>query len=373
MKLQIIAITLFCILLLGNCCEEVTGPIPDRHEWMPVPEFVGLEIRFTYQHNGALYIAARDPAKDYPDENTGFIFKTTDGENWEKIGSFPYVVGPMTARDDTLYIIGGRENHDNYIYAYTEGIGWWQKYVRPIWVFDAIESNDMIFYNGYLYVMQGWGYRQTFRFNPDGSYVEIYPYAGSNSGMKFAKIIKDNNEILYIRPIFGSNLYNIMLFENEIFIPIYEGLEEKQRYGLQNSFAVRNDTLFTGVKNPSSIYVLVNNIFYPYTDSMPYSINANLFSPPLKTVPLCIALGKDKLYVGTVPVGVLEWSKEQGWKKISDGLFKLGTGEYEKIEDLYQPVIFLEFINNRLFAGYGEPPYSQYGCPVKGLFKKIIN
>lgn len=278
-------------------------------------------------------------------------------------------------RDYTLYIIGGREDHDNYIYAYTEGIGWWQKYVRPIYVFDAIESNDMIFYNDYLYVMQGWGYRQTFRFNPDGTCIEIKIIYGSNefnfAGMTFVKIIKNAIDIVYIRPVFGSTT-PLLLFENENIIEINSGLDDKQKYAIQNSIAVKNDTIFTGIINPSSIYVLVNNIFYPYTDSMPYSINANLFDPPLKTVPLCIALGNDKLYVGTVPVGVLEWSKENGWKKISDGLIKLGTGEYENIEDLYQPVIFLEFINNRLFAGYGEPPYSQYGCPVKGLFKKII-
>ena len=89
-----------------------------------------------------------------------------------------------------------------------------------------------------------------------------------------------------------------------------------------------------------------------YTDTIPYYSKDSLlyYSEPTE-----IAFVKERMFISTNRLGVLEWNKEKGWIQISTGLIDSGA------DKLYRPVVFLESINETLIAVYGEPGYAPWG------------
>lgn len=340
-----------------SCDNTSDPPIDDQPQrWMLIPEFQNMDIRYILIMDNTMYVAARDMNLSDLTMGRGVIFKTNDGANWERFKSFKVTPGPMTNYGDTLYVL-----LNDSIYSYHTDTGWRGRFPTPERLMDPKGVGDIIFLNGYLYGMTGLFTNETFRIYPDGSNEEVFPrYGRSYSGTKFIKNIKFGQEHVYVRPHWFANLF--YQFDGNEFIELTEGLTEKEltSYNPTNSMTIHNDTLFAGFKYPAIIKYLTNeNVWTPFTDTLPISKSWNLYTPPLRTQTTALAFAGNRLFVATDPIGVVEWGKTTGWKNISHGLV-LSPSINDESYEVFDPVVFLEYFNGYLFAGYGEPAYAPW-------------
>lgn len=362
-RIIIFYIFIFCII---NSCSPTEPPVKNEAKiirWESVSEFANMDIRYMLKFRNSLYVCAvNENISGNPDTNGYFktersvIYKTSDGVNWEKIGSFRQTMGAMCINGDSIFVLASDS-----IFYYLPNLNEWKaRFKTPDGLSDAQATGDIVFYEGNLYGMQSLyaSGQRTFRIYPNGTSEEVkgfngWPYAGT----KFIKIIKNNVEKIYCRGYWTTSLF--FEFNGEEFIPIQNGLSKG--WNPSNSMAVKRDTLFAGFTEPSNIKYLVGGSYWvTLTDSIPLSESAFFLSPPLYTQSTAITFAGERMFVSTNSIGVIEWTKQNEWKRVQcDGLLK-ATG-FGDLKDLYYPITFLENINGCLFVGYGTPGYAPWG------------
>ncbi|MDP4175038.1 MAG: hypothetical protein Q8933_13770 [Bacteroidota bacterium] len=367
MKALIMIISTVCLLILGcNTTEPVTEEIQEK-SWQSIPEFADLDVRYIIKNNDKLYIAAVNTAiSNSSTLDRGVIMETSDAISWKKIKGFHFDIGPLAFHGDTLFCLSDS------LYRYHPQTGW-----KGLCKYDALITSDpasmgdMIFFKDKLYVMQSVfsDLFSMYRLSYDGTYESLNVLFGKYAygGAKFIKVEKNGNEELYIRPnYFTSGFYR---FDGSTYSFVMDGLSANELNGSPiNSLAVRNDTLFAGFKYPATIKVLVNNKWQLFADSLPVSKSALLFRPQLRTETTAIVFVGNRMFVATNTIGVLEWSRERGWSRMSKGLVEVGI---PNIEDVYDPVVFLEYFKGHLIAAYGTPGFGQWGG--NGAFIYTLN
>jgi hypothetical protein len=375
--LKVVVQLLILLSIINFGCKAPTEVIPEKPEekkWEAIPEFVNMDIKYMLILNNILYIAAKDLSKDDIERDRGVIFRTNDGKSWERIKEFNRSPGPMTSLGDDLYVL-----LNDSIYYFNPDQGWTGRYLTPERLGDPEIVGDIVFIDSCLYGMQTFypNAFQTFKIFPDGSNTEIFPrYGRSYAGAKFIKLVKNGMEYVYLRPHYYDNYF--WRFDGKEFIREVDGLTERELISLNptNSMAVHNDTLFAGFKYPASVKFLSdNNKWESYTDTLPRSKSWYLFKPELKTQTTALAFYEDRLFVATDPVGVLEWSKNNGWQRITKGL-TVSAAANDESDEVFDAVVFLECYKGILFAGYGLPayaPWQDFYGGEKGLYKFKIN
>jgi hypothetical protein len=366
-------VIVIALLLISISCADkvqIIEPLQNTQssEWHVIPALASLDIRYMIKHNGALYLAAIDPniitthvINDtlYYVGDRGVIYKTTDGIAWTKIKGFNITVGPMTFRDDTLYCL------TNYhIWKLLQNGEWQIALPTPPRLGDASADGDMVFIDDSLYVMQTFfiGSLETYRIRSDGSFIEIAGPDGLShfAGAKYLITTFNGKEVAYLRPQWDWGQF--FIFDGNSYTKIVDGLSEYDLHASpSNSMVIKNDTLFAGFISPPRIEILENDqTWFQYLDTLPSWKLASTLNPPLKTQPTGIAFAGDKIYVATNCLGIIEWSSEKGWQQRSKGLIPgLINGVVQ--EDLYYPIPFIEYFNNKLIVAYGKPGYGPWG------------
>lgn len=362
----IILIVLFSIVNVQ--CSKPTEPNKKgaaKKVWQSVPELSGFSVRYIIQHDGYLYLSAVnfsvpfDNKLQYYAGERGLVYRTSDGQHWEKVFGIRHEVGPFAVLGDTLYL-----HCDDSVYSFHPKAGWKPKYKCPGRLKEAKSIGDMVFLGNNLYMMQSLynSVLETYRINPDGKAEEIKGYYGlySYAGTKFLKVMDGGNEKVYVRGAYIG--WGFWTFDGSLYTKVMNGLTpgELEAYNPTNSMAYRSDTLFAAFKNPASIKILINNVWQPYSDSLPYSESSLSYSPVLKPETTAITFVDERMFVSTQCLGVLEYKKSEGWVRMSDGLRVIPEVEDGRVTDLWEPVVFLESFKGYLIAAYGRPAYAPW-------------
>ena len=364
---------LFLSLLLFTSCEKGTEPEkkkPESLKWKLVAEFENRDIRYMIKFKDELYISTINPTLQFEDAEKSEIFKSSDGENFRRVKTFPNIIGPMAIMEDTLCVI-----HRDSIYAFNNQKGWWGKYETPDYLSEPESDTDLIYFEDNLYGMVSTGStHETWKISKDGNAEQIFPlYNRSRSGSKFIKLVNNNIEFCYLRGSYlASGFYQ---FKEENFIKLSEGLTENERYAWNppNSIAVKNNVLYAGFQNPSTVKKLVNDVWITVTDTLLNSINAYEVKPPLISHTLGIAFYNERMFVSTLDIGVIEWTTD-GWKRIiTKGLLKATGQAFEKLQDVYVPITSFEIFNGKLIVAYGKPGYAPYRNIADGVLTMDID
>jgi hypothetical protein len=368
MQRTIIAVVSVLFFSNFGCKEEVIPPIRiENTRWNIVSQLASLDVRYMIQHYNILYLAAVDPSArlicdsgicNYVDDR-GLVYKTTDAVTWTKIKGFKRDIGPMTYHDDTLYCLTSDS-----IYRLLPNDVWQTAFATPPRLGDASTDGDMVFIRDTLYAMQTvfGNAKETYRIHPDGSYEEVagpdglYHYAGS-------KYIKpEGKEFVYLRPQWGENIF--LQFDGYTYTHIENGLtQDELLFSSSNAMVIRGDTLyagFGGITSAGVIKMLINGQWQQVYDTLPYWRFADSVTPILRAQPTAIAFAGERMYVASNSTGVAEWRTDSGWVQISEGLIHGVIPNFDN-KDLYRPVPFLEYFQNKLIVAYGKPGYGPWG------------
>lgn len=357
-NLNYIRIIFFLLLsFLFNSCSTNEPALKDDKQlkWELMPELAEVDVRYIVKNDRNLFLAGVESSNEY----SGLLYKTADGLNWELIKNFPAAVGPLTFKNDTLYIL----SDSLYMYTPASELKGICKYEGVINI-EPHYFGDMIFLKGNLYLMKTAGddYLKTYKLSFDGTFEVMKVLQNLDyGGAKFIKDPSKPDDIAYVRPYYYWPFF--FYFDGMNFYLLADGLtEDEKKSSASNSMAFKEGLLYAGFKNPSSVKILTENIWQTYTDTLPRSKYADNFQPPLKTETTAIVFYKDRMFVSTNYLGVLEWTKNSQWVPISNGLIDLN-----EMKGLYDPIVFLEEFNDFLFAAYGMPAYAQWGG--KGVYK----
>lgn len=337
---------IFFISIIFFKCNTVEPPIEDKpieNKWEIIPELSNLSVRYILKHKGLLYLSAVVSGENY----RGVIWKTNDGEKWTMIKTFEKAIGPLTTRGDTLYCLGDS------LFRFIIPLNKWENICQPYPLTSDVQGvSEMIFLNDELYAMQNYtDAPATYKIYFDGSVEEIMVIGYSYGGAKFLK--KENiNDWCYVRGRYHNSGFYI--FDGNVFTRLSDGLTEEEWLNPpQNSMKIKNDTLFAGFRYPGIIkYLNNNNTWITYTDTLPYFQEHGKW---YYTEPTEVTFIRDRMFVGTHPIGVLEWKADSGWVELPKGLKEYGW------DNLYYPIVFLESINEILVAAYGDPGYAAWG------------
>jgi hypothetical protein len=358
-------------IIFTGCKERIIPPPLEPTKWQAISVLSSLDVRYMIQHNEMLYLAAVDPNARltcdsgicrYVDDR-GLVYKTTDAVTWTKINGFKHDIGPMTFHNDTLYCLVS----DSIYRLLPNGI-WQAAFETPPRLGDASADGDIVFLRDTLYAMQTvfGNAMETYRIHPDGLYEEVagpdglYHYAGS----KYIKRVCNGQEIVYVRPIYG--LYgsrDFFAFDGYAYTHVENGLNDSDIFSSSNAMTMKDSILFAGFGGTIAagvIKMLINDQWQQFHDTIPYWRLAFSVRPILRAMPTAIAFAGEKMFVATNSTGVIRWCVDSGWVQMSDGLI---PGIIPNIDnkDLYQPVPFLEYFNNKLIAAYGKPGYGPWG------------
>ncbi|MGE5457831.1 MAG: hypothetical protein ACM3RX_05715 [Methanococcaceae archaeon] len=263
---------------------------------------------------------------------------------------------------DTLYCLGDS------LFRYIPSLNKWESVCKPEpLTSDPQSTSEMIFLKDKLYAMQTYfaNAADTYEIHFDGTVHELQMWR--QNGYAGAKYIKPAGDCgwCYVRGQYYCG--GFFTFDGTAFTELKNGLtSEEWNRPPTNSMAIKNDTLFAGFRKPGSIKYLNNGTWTAYTDTLPLSKNKNLKLSWLRAEPTAITFVKNRLFAATHILGVLEWVKGKGWVLISDGLVKIPPPDMD-----YDPVVFLESINNTLVAAYGQPGYAPWGGV--GVYKLHVN
>lgn len=367
----IFTFSMFITMMMGGCKEKGVEPptVIKENTWERVEELTNVDIRYMITFNNELYLSVINYQGD--SLYKGAILKTSDGFNWNFIKGFPEYTGSMTVKNDSLYLLT-----DHFVYKMVSNSNWEIKYFVPVEISRSGDNGEIIFINDTLYVCQVATVGLLFGLFPDGTY-DHYPFSNITLSpyiSNFKKVIKENMPLIYARSKIGHG--EVRRFDGRKFYDL--GMSSNNTItGALNALEVSGDTLFVGVwHTPSSnkggyIKYLSQNNWYLYGDTLPLSSSANDFEPQMKTHPTCIKMVNNKLIIGTDVVGVCIWSQENGWKKINKGL----PTENNTLEskEIYQTIIFLEYLNGFIFVGYGNPGFANGWVKSNyGLFKYTL-
>jgi hypothetical protein len=361
--------TLGLILLGAGSCKEKPSevaqePIALPDKWAVVPELQRLDIRYTLQGNGVLYVAAVNERT-----MTSAIYKTEDANTWMKMKETGFGFGAMTMRGDTLYVM------NDSLYRYVPGEGWQSLFEFPFGN-GIYKVSDMTFYKGELYAMLGAGNRRTIKFSMDGQWTALRPFNGyEGSLVRFCKVLQGDSEVVYVRPQ-AATIGWLWRFDGTRFIQQPETGLTSQDLPTSNAMVARGDSLVLGffcwhgreTAAGGVIKSFKNGLFSSYpTDSLPLlSINPLLIEP-YNTHPNTLAFANGNLFVGTFPIGVVEWvSSERKWRNISKGLTTISQDTTYK--EFYNSISFIESFKGRLFVGYGNPEFRFWETNGRGLY-----
>jgi hypothetical protein len=364
-------ILIVILVLIVGCKEqpsEQIKPTPAQTVWSVVPPLAQLSIRYMLQYNGTLYVSAHKKNGFLGRENLGFVYQTTDGENWTLSKGFTFGAGPMTMHGDTLYVLC-----DDTTFQKLPNGQWRAAFATPARLAGSDGVGDIVFYQDVMYGMQTLFINalETDRVFSDGSWVEVLPiYHRGYSGAKFLRVVKNGVEEVYVRPRKGATLTNALYsFDGNLFYPINQGLTDRELLDCPtNTIILKGDTIYMGFLNPASIKRLINGQWESFKDTLPNWKYAMNVQPPLITEPTGVAFAGERCFVSTQCLGVLEWKNDSAWVAMSNGLLK-GFIPGTDNTDLYSPVIFLEYFNGKLFAGYGDPASAPWANNDVGLYQ----
>ena len=372
-KIIILSTLVLATTIAFTSCEKGTEPEkkkPESLKWKLVAEFENRDIRYMIKFKDELYISTINPTLQFEDAEKSEIFKSSDGENFRRVKTFPNIIGPMAIMEDTLCVI-----HRDSIFAFNSQKGWWGKYETPGYLAAPQSDTDLTYFEGNLYgmVLEG-STSQTWRISHDGVAEEVFPYfVGYNCGTKFIKLIKNNIEYCYVR---GSYLVGgFFQFKSEKFIELNNGLTAKEKiaYNPPNSIAINNNNLYASFREPSTIKRLENDIWIAITDTLLNSTHAYNVKPPIVNHTLGVAFFENRMFVSTLTAGVMEWTHE-GWKRItSNGLLEATGNVMGEFTDFYVPITSFEIFNGKLIVAYGKPGYAPYGNIAYGVFTMDID
>ncbi len=356
------------ILFLIISCKEKPNEIePDnvineKNDWELIEEFADKNIRYIVQDDNSLYVACVKYTEK--DKLLGFVYKTTDGINWNMIGEFPDEIGPMIY-DKGLYIL-----RKDSIYKYNNEKNWKGVLPTPLFMSEPHADGDMIFIDSNLYITQTLysNTHSTYRVYPDGSSIEVRGLFNLSFGPK--KFLRNSfNNKVYVRGHFFRR--GLFEFDGNVYRDINTGLSERELAlgNPTNSMIIKDNKLVAGFC-PAIIKVLSESeVWESITDTMRYA-DQNYYDNCATTA---ITYLGDRLFAATNYYGVYEWTEERGWISYNKGLVIYFTDMDRP--DKYLPVTFLECFKRRLYAGYGSPGYSpwQYGKIHLGLYVNKFN
>ena len=376
-KLLLIFLTLLLIPSIVSCHQDITAPPPPTPDpkWESIPLFSNLDIRYITFFDDAMYVSAVAIAGSDHAEGKSVIYRSADGNNWELIKTFSIDAGPMTLHGDTLFVITGDS-----IYSYNRYTGWRPRYKTPDRLVWPGSVGDIVFIDDNLYAMQTLytSSLETYRIYPDGSNVEVKGKYGTMSlaGAKFIKLIRNGKEYIYVRPQWNG--YTMYKFDGDLYSLADKGLTARELTSSSptNSMIVHNDTLFASFQYPANVkYLDDNEIWQPYSDTLPLSRSYLLINPHPWTQTTALAFVGERLFVATDIIGIVEWKRNNTWKRYTKGLVLSALGNNE-LNDLFNPVVFLEYYKGSLYAGYGIPGYAPWGASQgggHGLYKYKID
>lgn len=367
MKLSLVSlIALLALAIVANSCKNEPPIIPEEEfspKWESVPMLAGMDIRYTIQHKGVLYVGAVDERT-----RLGAVYKTEDAKIWTKVKDVGFDFGAMTFHGDTLYVIGDS------LYRYLPSLGWQGLFS---WGFRSAQAvSDMIFYKGKLYVMLARGNLRTLQVEMNGNWTALRPFNGTSEGAmsRFCKVNKGDSEVVYVRPYPTALVGTIYRFDGERFIAEPTVGLTGQDYPTMNAMMARGDSLLLGyyywyspdMPAGGLIKSYKDGVFSNFTDSLPLlSLNPQLVQP-YSTYPNSFAFYGDRLFVGTFPIGVVEWIPQtRSWKNISKGLPTVSPDTTYK--DFYASISFIEAFKGHIIVGYGHPAFF-YWATTRGMY-----
>lgn len=347
---------LLLVVFIG-CQDQGIAPIRDSTvaSWSVVPELANVDSRYMVEHGGIIYLVGvrLDVSPGTP--GRGVVYESIDGVNWTKIRTQVWDLGPSTFQADSLFVLSDS------IYVMSRNGANLRALSMPDGLLDVNADGDAVFQGPNLYAMQTFygNALQTFRINTDGSNSEIFPLSGrSYAGAKFFKTTIRGIDRIFVRPHWAAG--GFFEFKNENFISMTNGLNSDQLLSSPtNAMATKGDTLFAGFNSPGEICTFEGDHWEIYGDTLPYSKAAYSVTPTLRTQPTAIAFARNRMFVATHCLGVLEWT-DGGWVQRSMGLapgFIPGISE----RDLYAPIPILQYFKGILIAAYGKPGYAPWG------------
>ncbi|MFQ3598153.1 MAG: hypothetical protein SNJ66_07405 [Chloroherpetonaceae bacterium] len=368
MKYSIFFSALILSFFANSCKNELPTTTKEEpsQKWEAVPILEGMDIRYTIQHNGALYVGAVDERT-----KNGAVYKTQDAKNWTKVKQLGFGFGAIATHGDTLYVMGDS------LYRYHPSFGWQSLFAC---FFGRIVS-DMTFYKGKLYAMLDRGNPRTLRVEMNGEWTALRPLNGYETSLaRFCKINQGDSEVVYVRPLPTAQTGIIFRFDGERFIQEPTIGLTGQEYPTTNAMIARGDSLLLGYYVWYGPGVPTGGIIKSYkngefsnlpTDSLPLlSLNSQLENP-FSTYPNSLGFQDNRLFVATSPIGVVEWiPKTRSWKNLSKGLPTISSDTTYK--DFFASITFLEVFKGYIVVGYGHPPFV-FHLTTRGMYTYRIS
>lgn len=329
---------------LSGCSTE-PQPVKDEeqkepHLWQEVAGFSNISVRYLVKNDNALFISGYDPA-----DKSGYLYKTTDGENWELIKRFPpNKAGLLAFNGDDLYIFSDS------LYKYTP-----DNKLSTVCYFQGInfpmDWMDMVFIHDTLYIAADYFVHGIYKLKFDGTYVELPASPYGYYGWGTSKFIKDpsGNDIVYARPQYYNRQF--YTFNGSKLSYCTDGLVESSKDNeIVNSMAFKDGNLYAGFSHPTIVMVYLTNSWFPYTNELPAIDDEDYESETT-----ALTFYGERLFAATNYLGVMEWSANRKWIDLSDGL------RHDDVRTaLYEPVAHIEYFKGHLFAAYGGVVNSVY-------------
>jgi hypothetical protein len=334
---------LIFFFLNGCSCEDNPADKKEdpKNSWTKINlGFESVDVRVLKCYNNKLYLAG----------GTGkaIIIVSEDGSNWNILPGLVLdtITAPITAlavNDDEVYFT----NHDIFLMKYSKSQV--VQLTTQHWSLLG-EPSDMAYFKESIFVSGMWNTYPLAKIEMNGNLIFIGDSLNpdctkGNFGIRSSSILKlmqsriNGEDILLGSAILTNNRFLYTINKNSLNCFGNNGLSVEDKYYGVDDFVLNGDTILAG-----GFAVLKSSTGSGWTiigDSLPNT--PQNFKPYITAV----AVYKNRIFVGTNYIGVLEWVPQKGWVKLNDGLLSFSDGFYDSVTNL---IVF----NNKLYAGYGK-------------------
>ena len=348
---------LIASLLSCNTAEPPVDNTPEK-KWEKISQFDGMDVKGFKILNDELY------AYGWGDNNG--LYKTDDGDNWEKIslpdtGNFEYGVSAITVKDGELFVAP----------AYSWGMKLCKIHgdgrISVISTPVPIEIADMEVLANIIIIVPSRRLNQyhmgILKSNGELQLIadSIYtnPYSENEcyitNGIRetaSSKLIKPGNNTEYL--LSGELLafhFVVKIDTNSYQCFVTKGLSTDDKFSGVYDLSWYRDTLFAATQ--SYVKFFFNGEWKVYKDLLPQ---------PHGTVPFVTSFtfADNTIFVTTPSDGVLEW-KDNKWISLGEGL------PQDKEQKIYSGISYIISFKNNLFIGFGKEKVWDNG--MRGIWK----